>query len=274
MTVYERRASVAGREPPREGDVPFMADGRRRCRGHHRRTGRGQGRQCPRPALPGLTVCARHGGSSPAAQAKSERARKADLLARAVRRFGARRDIDPATALLEVVQQTAGDVAWLRERIGELVGADPERAEDVQELLWAVTRAESTVAGAMAIDLETGEMGSAPQTKVVHTLEPHPLWVMLEKASDRLMKASAAAIAAGIAERQVALAEAQGLLVAQAIRGVLGAMLVELQERGLPADLAAQWEPLAAQIAPAHLRALSMLADRDEDYRQENDRAL
>ena len=249
---------MAGREPAREGDEPFMRDGRPRCRGHHRTTGRGKGRQCPRPALPGLTVCAKHGGSSPAAKAKSERARKADLLARAVRRFGARRDIDPAAALLEVVQQTAGDVAWLRERITELVGVDPDRAEDVQGLLWQVTRAESEV----PTD-EDGEpaVGYPAPSKVVRTLEPHPLWVMLEKATDRLVKASAAAIAAGVAERQVALAEAQGLLVAQAIRGILGAMLVELQDRGLPADLAAQWGPLVGQVVPAHLRALSMVAD-------------
>jgi hypothetical protein len=252
---------VAGREPPRDGDVPFMADGRRRCRGHYRLTGRTKGKQCSRSALPGLTVCAKHGGGSPTALAKSERYRKAELLARAVKRFGARRDVDPATALLEVVQQTAGDVAWLRERITELVGTDPEGGEDVQELLWQVTRAETS--SEEAVDLSTGQTVAGP-TRYTHTLEPHPLWVMLEKSTDRLVKASSAALAAGIAQRQVELAEAQGAMVAQAIRGVLGAMLIELRERGLPADLEAQWGPLVGQVVPAHLRALSAAADAAE----------
>lgn len=246
--------------PTPEGWEPLTPAGWPRCQASNKASNNPRNRtkltaevrgQCTRRALPGLQVCARHGGQGKHAAAKSARAHKETLLTKAVIRFGARRDIDPAAALLEVVQYAAGDVMWLRERIAELIGQNPDTldpAADVQALLWAVTRRE-----------ESGD-----DVKETSTLEPHPLWSLYEKANDRLVKASAAAVAAGVAERTVALAEQQGLMVAQAIRGVLTAMLTELQQRGLPASLGEQWEGLVGQIVPAHLRALALASGTSE----------
>jgi hypothetical protein len=85
----------------------------------------------------------------------------------------------------------------------------------------------------------------------------HPLWSEYTRTQDRLVKAAAAAMAAGVAERQVRLAESQGLLVAQAVRGILAGMLAGLRERGLAEQVEAVWPQLVGQVVPGHLRELS-----------------
>lgn len=246
---------MAGREPPREGDEPYMRDGRPRCRGHHRATGRGKGRQCPRPALPGLTVCAKHGGGSPAARAKSERYRKEQVLAKAVVRFGLRRDVTPAEALLEEVQYLSGTCQWLRETIDrELLQQPPEDA-DGQLGDWPSEPWRKLVEGVQRREEKDDSKGHS--TTEVTGPGVHPLWELYERAQDRLVKASAAALAAGVAERQVRLAESQGLMVAAAVRGILGGMLAGLRAQGLTPELEAAWVKLVPVVVPEQLRALS-----------------
>lgn len=93
-------------------------------------------------------------------------------------------DLDPHQALLEEVQRTAGHVKWLRTFIAEF--------EDKKQLT------------------QFTEMGVEPS-----------VWINLyHKERDRLVAASKAAITAGVAERQVRVAEIQGQMFAAAIQAI------------------------------------------------------
>ncbi len=140
---------------------------------------------CRNPAGPGGR-CRKHGGASPQVLAKAKRDLERAEAEKAVRTYGLPVDVDPADALLQEVHRTAGHVAYL----GQIVG-DLERGELRQ---WAAS----------------GEGGGHWDVSV---------WVKLYQ-SERahLVGVCRAAIAAGIAERQVQLAERQGELVGELLK--------------------------------------------------------
>jgi hypothetical protein len=166
---------------------------------------------CTRPAgwgtdHVGVGPCKLHGGSTPAHRT----AAVATQARRDVSLFGARIDIHPADALLELVQWTAGEVDYWRQRV---------RVLEEQELTWGVTRVK-----------EGGDdRGTTEEAK------PNVAYVMLVDASNRLEKYSTAALKAGVDERRVRLAEQQGMLV----QGVLIAVLGELGHDVSPGSAAA-----------------------------------
>jgi hypothetical protein len=215
-----------GRELP-EGFEEFRADGKRRCWGRSKKTGK----QCGVMAMTGQNVCNRHGGSAPQSiragenRAAEERARKL------VETYGRKIETTATEALLDEVQWTAGHVAWLRERVQEIeseamtAGADREHP-----LVWGVTREKSG-----GEDRGTTEE-AAPS-----------IWLKLyQQERTHLVKVCAEAIKAGIEERRVRLAEAQGALIAQAIRAILG----DLQ-------LTPEQQARVPEVVPRHLRALA-----------------
>jgi hypothetical protein len=155
----------------------------------------------------GIGSCKLHGGSmqNHKTAAITTQARRDVVL------FGARRDIHPADALLELVQWTAGEVDYWRHRV---------RLLDEDALTWGVTRVK-----------EGGDdRGTTEEAK------PNVAYVMLVDASNRLEKYSTAALKAGVDERRVRLAEQQGTL----LHGVLVAVLGELGHDVAPGSAAAQ----------------------------------
>ena len=155
---------------------------------------------------PGIGRCRLHGGNTQSHQA----AALTTQARRDVTLFGARIDIHPADALLELVQWTAGEVDYWRQRV---------RVLKEQELTWGVTRVK-----------EGGDdRGTTEEAK------PNVAYVMLVDASNRLEKYSTAALKAGVDERRVRLAEQQGMLV----QGVLVAVLGELGHDVSPGSAAA-----------------------------------
>lgn len=141
------------------------------------------GRRCASAPMVGQRVCRMHGGAAPAAKAAAQRRLKEEATIKAIEKFGGRRDIDPASALLEEVHRTAGHVSWLESQIAE----------------GQVNIAEVTLRG----------------------VEPS-VWMQLYNTErNRLIAVTKAALDAGIAERQVQLAEAQGLMLASVIRAIL-----------------------------------------------------
>lgn len=131
----------------------------------------------------GQKVCQVHGGATAKSRAAAERRLKEEATIQAIEKFGGRRDIDPAAALLEEVHRTAGHVSWLESQIAE----------------GQVSIAETTLRG----------------------VEPS-VWMQLYNTErNRLIAVTKAALDAGIAERQVQLAEAQGLMLASVIRAIL-----------------------------------------------------
>jgi hypothetical protein len=79
---------------------------------------------CTRPAgwatpHAGVGRCKFHGGSTPSHVAAGQRA----LAERAARTYGAARDINPVQAMVELLHDSAGHVAWLR---GIVQATDPD----------------------------------------------------------------------------------------------------------------------------------------------------
>lgn len=187
------------------------------------------GEPCGLGPVPGAGRCGRHGGKAPQVQAAAERRRAEEkaqkIMTNAVRTLGLPIDIDPGKALLDEIHWTAGHVAWLRDKVQEL--------QD-DELVWGRTQT---------------DQGVGPQGPVDTTTEkadPSVWYQLYLKEREHLAKVCALALRAGIEERKVKLAESQGLLVADVIRRILGAL-----------GLTPEQQRLVPEIVPRELRALA-----------------
>jgi len=196
------------------------------CKAHRR-----SGEQCGNHAIKGAEVCRMHGGSIPAVKAKAAQRVAEEKAAVKMRLFAAPVEIDPAQALLELVQWTAGEVRYWRAEVAQIAEEAPAT------LTWGQTSHEE--------GYTSGEQGG-PFEKNVAEAVPPVAYRMLESAQDRLAKYAAAALRAGVEERRVRLAEDQGAAVAGVIRRILERLdLLEWQAEMVPS------------IVPEELRALS-----------------
>lgn len=133
--------------------------------------------------------------------------------------------MDPGKALLDEIHWTAGHVAWLRHKVQEL---------EADELVW----------GRSQTDVGVGPEG--PIDKTTEKADPSIWYELYLKEREHLAKVCALALRAGIEERKVKLAESQGLLVADAIRRILGAL-----------GLSPEQQRLVPEIVPREVRALA-----------------
>jgi hypothetical protein len=146
----------------------------------------------------GTGRCKFHGGASPQAELSGA----VHLARREATVMGAPLDVEPHVAILECIRIAAGEVRYASEQIAAL---DPDHA-----------------AGPIVTTVERigGENGGSSETR--HGPSALHIWVVARhQAMDRLVDYSKVAINAGIEERRVKLAEQQGALLAQAIRGIL-----------------------------------------------------
>lgn len=194
----------------------------RKCNGKSKRTGG----PCGANACIGLEKCTTHCGLSKAERTRIAERYLADQEARkAVATYGLPLDVSPTEALLDEVRYSAGHVAWLREKVRELRDAD---------LVWGIT--EETEKGATEF----------PGTDVTSSARANVWLELYYRERKHLVDVTKAAIAAGIEERRVQLAEAQGALVASVIRAILADLsLTDEQQSRVP------------EIVPRHLRALA-----------------
>lgn len=186
------------------------------------------GERCRRPPMKGGKVCASHGGASPQAKAAAARRVTEAKAAQSMALFAEAVDINPAEALLELVQWTAGEVRYWRAEVSRI--AD----DDAEALTWGKTQAVEGVGPQGPIDTKT------------HEAAPPVAYRMLTDAQDRLAKYAAAALKAGVQERQIKLAEDQGMLVAQVIRAILDQL-----------DLSPDQAAKVPEVVPAQLRLLT-----------------
>ena len=170
----------------------------------------------------GAKVCKRHGGHAPQVKAAAQRRRQQTSAYRSMVTFGLPREVPPYVALLEEVHRTAGHVAWLAEKVAEL---------DDTDLVWGV--AEETEKHASEF---TG-------TDTTRKAAPHMWLVLYQQERKHLADVCKAALAAGVAERQVRLAEQQGQMLAGVIRRVLDAL-----------DLSVEQQAKVAEVVPRELR--------------------
>jgi hypothetical protein len=196
---------------------PHLREGKPTCAGHSKRERRraeaaGEPRDVPCPNWPmkGQRVCRSHGGSAAQNRAAGERRHREEQARAAVVTYGLPREVEPAQALLEEVHRTAGHVTWLGDLVAEL-----ERGELAQ---WSEAA------------------GRRPS-----------IWVELYQTERaHLARVAKSAIDAGIAERQVHLAEQQGELLAVVIRRILDDLALSPEQAARLPD-----------VVPRHLRALT-----------------
>lgn len=117
---------------------------------------------------------------------------------------------DPQTALLELVWEAAGNVAFLRQEVGKLGGS---LVGDVSAL-------------------------SRFGTPVPVSEEARAIVKLYGDWTDKLAKYSKAAIDAGIAERTVQLAEAQGYAIRDLIEAVLDGLNIDEDQRKVGREIA------------------------------------
>ncbi|CAH0255550.1 hypothetical protein SRABI83_03234 [Arthrobacter sp. Bi83] len=191
--------------------------------------GKRAGQLCQLTPPAGATRCRFHGGASPQAKAAADRRvaehEARETMTKAVRTLGLPIDVDPGKALLDEIHWTAGHVAWLRDKVQEL--------ED-EELVWGKTQHDDGVGPQGIVDVTTEKAA------------PSVWYELYMKEREHLAKVCALALRAGIEERKVKLAESQGLLVADVIRRILGAL-----------GLTPEQQQLVPEIVPRELRALA-----------------
>jgi hypothetical protein len=188
------------------------ADGRDKayCGGRKRD---GSGGTCTRPAgwgtrTPGVGRCKLHGGATASHRAAAEK----EIARQAVATFGLPLEVEPHRALLGEVWRTSGAVAWLDGVV---------RGLDAEQVTWGVTE-------------ESDKAGTVRKAGI-------NVWVDLWQRERRhLVDVCKAALAAGVEERLVRLAESHGSQLAAVIRVTLtGLDLTAEQQARVPAALAA-----------------------------------
>jgi len=181
---------------------------------------RTDGERCEKNAITGGTVCATHGGSTRIVKARA--AVRAEVM-----RWGlGDSTVDAGEVLLRLVSQSA------------------RRAELYADELERLTRGAKTLEEALVGDSKI-LVGDALE-KVGEYIRG--MAVLEAQERDRCAGFAAKAVAAGLAERQVRLAERQGALIATLIRSLL-----DDPELGLSDDQ----KEAGRRVASKHLRALS-----------------
>ncbi|WP_203822655.1 hypothetical protein [Paractinoplanes ferrugineus] len=139
--------------------------------------------------------------------------------------FGLPREVDPRDALLEEIYRTAGAVDWLHQQVVKL---------EAEQVTWG--KAEE-------VEKQAGEF---PGVDTTHKASVN-VWVELwQKERKHLVDVSKAAIAAGLEERKVRLAEQQGAMLAGVIKNILGDL-----------DLTQEQQAKVGTVVPRHLRAVA-----------------
>jgi hypothetical protein len=78
------------------------------------------GEQCKRRPHPGTTKCVKHGSGAPQVRAAAKRRLALGQATAELDRLGIPVEVDPSEAMLAMVHEAAGNVAFLRMRVAEL----------------------------------------------------------------------------------------------------------------------------------------------------------
>jgi hypothetical protein len=152
------------------------------------------GKQCKRKAIPGGEVCRYHGGS--ARQVKVKAAIRAEVM-----NWGlGDSHVDPGEVLLRLVSQSAARAEMYAQELKALVDKSPSLREALVAEVWVPT--------------ESGEAYQAGEyIRGLAKLEAEE--------RDRCANFATKAVAAGLAERTVRVAERQGQLMVEMVQAAL-----------------------------------------------------
>lgn len=200
-------------------------DEARRCKAKSKRSGS----RCKKAALKGGKVCRTHGGVAPQTKAAAKRRQEEEAALAVASRMVARAGIssDPIAHLLDSLHLAAALVdVW-----GTMVAAIDDNAED-----------EAAAAERLRGELDYYEdtEDESPYKLRVYSKDRmltlnrhgeasvHPYVLRYEASIERRAKFAKLCIDAGIAERQVRIAERQGQLIAQAITAIFKELGIDL----------------------------------------------
>lgn len=187
---------------------------------------------------------------------------------RALARFGVPVDISPAQALLAMVHEAAGNVAYLSARIDEMIeqgqAAEHEYKADILAQVAAVADGEDSSDQGIKIkrgaEALFGPIVSATSKGDLYATQEtqRAIVSMYGEWTDRLVKYSKAAIDAGVAKAQVELARQQGQMLIQIIKTVMTKLGFDVaQTREAQLLLAVEMRRLAAKDVTPTLRELA-----------------
>lgn len=157
---------------------------------------------------PGIGYCKRHGGST----RNHKRAAALEIARQECVTLGIHVEIDPSEALLREVWESAGNVAFYRQLIQALpTHPDPDVyvTDDEGDGHWE--------RGTTGVYGRTYHVSGVPTGEA----KPHVLVVLYNQERDRLRAVCEAAIRANVEERRVQLAEREGQMIADVLKGVL-----------------------------------------------------
>lgn len=197
---------------------PARPTGKKGCAAKSKLSG---GNLCGAPAVAGTDLCTSHSGIS----RLKHKARGAVVVE--VLNWGlGDTTVDPGEVLLRLVTQSAARAEKYAAVVEQLV------ADNDGSLPKALT-ADSYTVSDTGMPVKTGEY-----VRAMARLEAEE--------RDRCAGMATKAIAAGLAERQVRLAEKQGALIAQAIKAILDDL-----------NLTPEQQALVGEVVPRHLRSVS-----------------
>jgi hypothetical protein len=176
-------------------------------------------------------VCASHGAKAPQVKAAAaERVRQAEIV-EAARVYGVPREVEAAVGIREEIWRTAGAIRWLGEIVAGL---------EQQDVIFGTTRLErSTGTG-------TGQRAGDTESSTAVREAKLNLWVeLLFRERKHFAEICAKAVALGLAERDVQLAEQQGHMVAAVVLAILSDKALALNRSQLE---------LAPEIMSRHFR--------------------
>jgi len=215
------------------GTVHRNPSGGQACKAHHSRTLK----PCKAYPVPGGSVCIRHGGKTQATGQAVTRYRNEQAAEHAINMLGIIDfDITPTEALLQEVRESAANVAFMRARVQELVGAS-DLDDPSHPLIWGQT-SEKTVSASQFPGTDEESIAGA-----------HQWFVLYQSERERMTRAAQMALRAGVEERRVRLAEMGADVIIGRLRQILNALdltpaqiqqadiVVPIQIAGLAQDL-------------------------------------
>jgi len=186
------------------------------------------GHPCKAWAIKGTNVCRTHGGMRKQTREAGRRRIAEAKAAKAMRLLAKPVEIDPGQALLELVQWTAGEVRYWRSEVERIANENPNN------LAWGRTKHTE------------GEGPEGYVNQLVEEATPPVEYQLLMSAQERLAKFATAALRAGVEERRIRLAEDQGALIAQVIRGIFEDLNLTPEQRAISGEVAARHLRLVA----------------------------
>lgn len=221
---------MAGHRNRREREIARAAGGPTepgKCTGRRK----SDGMPCTKAPIAGGNVCTTHGGNNPAVAARA-------AVIDEVHRWGmGDADVDPGEVLLRLLSQSAARAQLYATELAELV--------DTEGLAQALV-------GQTRVPTEHGYYVSGEYVRGLAMIE--------SQERDRAAQFATKAIAAGLAQRQIALAEQTGAMIADVLRVALAAPelgLTDAQRAVIPMVMRRAQAQIVDAQSPGQPTALS-----------------